>query len=205
MADLKRNFVQPKTQNKLKMSTEARRRALLKARGLADPHLNRSEFMKLKEKVGKFGMYVSIGHGTHLPAEPPVLIPHNVYVVFFTPPGYWGNIFDTLEQEFINILRSRKLFLQMIRGTLPSHKIPTIIRTKKWDWTHHIYPPGTYSENHLLEFFDPKKGTTEDVLKRGLYTRYDGLCGSYMIGEMSRRAHYGETKNLQQLVDGASL
>jgi hypothetical protein len=160
--------------------------------------------MKLKEKVGKFELYVSIGHGTHLPAEPPVLIPPNVYVVFFTPPGYWGNIFDTLEQEFINILTSRKLFLQMIRGTLPSEKIPTIIRTKKWDWTHHIYPPGTYSANHALEFFDPKKGTEEDVRQSGLYTKYDGICGGYRIGEMSRRAYYGETKYLQQLVDGAS-
>ena len=131
-----------------------RRSALLEARGLADPHLHLSEFTKLKRDLNSFDFYIAIGHGTHHPEQPPVQIPDNLFVVFFTPPGYWGNIKDTLQPEFLNTIRDESLFKKMIRGTLPPSKVPDIVKTKKWKWDHHIYPPGSYSAAHSLELFD---------------------------------------------------
>lgn len=172
----------------------ARRSALLKARGLADPRLHPSEFTKLKNDLNSFDFYIAIGHGTHHPDQPPVQIPDNLFVVFFTPPGYWGNVKDTMEPEFFNTIRDKSLFKKMIRGTLPPGKVPSLVKTKKWKWEHHIYPPGSYSAAHSLEMFDHERDTHPE-----LHALYDDISGVYEIGTTGRMLN-GTTQTLASLV-----
>jgi hypothetical protein len=179
----------------LNRASSARRAILYEKRtGKTDPHLHTSGFMKLRGKIDNFNMYIAIGHGKHEPSEAPVLVPHNVYLVFLTPPGYYGAIQDAIDPKFVSLIKKRSKFVDFMKGTLHRSQLPHIVTSKKWTWKHHIYPPGTYSAAHTLELYDK------------VYPEYDKLCGVLPITNSvtKRRYGHGTIKKLKDLVEQAS-
>ena len=176
----------------------ARRSLLYAKRGIADPHLHPSEFMKLTHKLDKLNMYIAIGHGQHEPSEPPVRVPHNVYLVFLTPPGYYGVIQDAIDPKFLYLIHRRRKFIDFMKGKLPPSQLPNIVKTRRWNWKRHIYPPGTYSAAHTLQLFD--KG------KNDVQSKYDKICGLLPITNYLTKTIYdhGTIKKLKNILEKAS-
>lgn len=174
------------------------------ARGLPDPHidphLSASGFKKLQENFEKMSMYMAIGHGTHHPTQPNVIIPHNVYVVFFTPPGYWGNAKYAIEDNFANLIGDKPRFINFLKGRLHEYQVPKLVKNFNWDWKHHIYPPGSECAAHSLEMFDNQMGPH----RKTIHEPYDNLSGLYEIGS-TQRLYHGTTQTLQNLVSDASI
>lgn len=156
----------------------------------------------LRNNIDNFNFAIAIGHGTHDPTLPPVLVPPNMYVVFMTKPGYLGHVQDTESLMFQTIFSNKNKVRQLLRGTLPPNQRPSLISQKKWDWKKHIYPPKSLIANHVLGFFDPPTRVNRTTGRTFYHNPvYDRLCGLWFLRDPSRSLGHGQTANLQQILN----
>ncbi len=174
----KMNAAKKRRMNKAKENTAARlaQRRATTLYNLRPPATNthKSKFDELGLQVNSMTFYMAIGHGTHIRDPPQFVVPPNVYIVFMTPAGYWGNIKDVLyDDKFREVFESETKIKHLIKDTLPQSNKPKIITKKGWDWKNHIYGPGKTAPMHRLEMYDREQ---KDISKD-----YDAICGFHKL------------------------
>lgn len=137
--------------------------------------LRKNQFTLIQENADSLEYFIAIGHGEHLPYEPIVKIPNNVYLVYTTAAGYWGNMADSLDPKFLALTTSLDKIKRLVKGTLQPNEIPELIQGRKWDWRNHIYPPESYSVEHSLKFYDTEKNN------HPLRNAFDKIAGMYHV------------------------
>ena len=180
---------------KLESSRKYRQKELQSYR--LDSMLKKDTFEYIQDHADSFEYFIAIGHGEHVPMKINVLIPHNVFVVYTTAPGYYGNMLDTLDPNFLALITDLNRMKRLIKGTLNPHEIPTLIQGRKWDWRNHIYPPGSFSVEHTLECYDLKRGTAENASRYSVFTEFDNVAGMYHVPNPSRSFHYDRRPPMQ--------
>lgn len=172
---------------------------------IPNQHLTPTGYREIQKNINSFDFFIAIGHGEHKPNEEPVIIPDNVYVVFTTAPGYWGNLLDSLDSKFLSLIKSARKIRELVLDRLNTSELPTLMTHRKWNWKSHIYPPKSICAAHTLSFFDLKKGTPENThgYWRGKYTAFDNIAGMYHVPS-ERRMFHGKDKTLRSLVNEAS-
>lgn len=157
----------------------------------------------LLSNIDNFKFAIAIGHGTHEPSLPAVLVPKDTYVIFTSKPGYLGDTSDIYNRKFMNAFGTNNRVRQLLRGNLPREQIPKLLTNKQWDWKKHIYPPGAIIANHSLQLFDrplPKNSPSEALGKE----MYDRLSGVWKVGTVGKELH-GTTQNLQDILNFVRL
>ena len=139
--------------------------------------------------IDKFKFAIAIGHGTHDPTHPPVLVPSDMYVIFMTKPGYLGHLQNTTSAKYQNLFSNQNKVRQFIKGSLPRNQLPTLVTNKSWDWKKHIYPPTSVIANHALELYDRNS------------PEYDALSGVWLLSDPSVRQGHGTILNLQEILN----
>jgi hypothetical protein len=158
-----------------------------------DQHLHPTDFERVKRNINSFDIYFAIGHGQHDPIHSPVQVPENVYVVFTTAPGYLGLLNDSLDEKFLTLLTDKTKAIKFIRGTLNEKDIPDLVKHRKWNWTKHIYPPGSICPYHTLSFFDHRKNE--------IFGLFDSVCGIHKVPTDTKGIFKGYKKDINEIMD----
>ncbi len=169
---------------------------------LRPPHLQKTEFEKFEEQVPFMDYYVAIGHGIHVRDPPVFKVPNNMFIIFMTPAGYWGNPKDVLyDPKFNKVFGDRTKLKQLLQDTLPNSDKPDVITKKGWNWRNHVYRPGTFAPMHILEMYDHDTTSHPEI-----HMQYNNISGLYKLlpNAHSSRLFNGEKKTLKKLAKTAS-
>ncbi len=177
---------------------------LTRQRGIINKRVHLEAYDYIVKHINDFKFYVAIGHGTHTNrTQPPVKVPKNVWLVYTTRPGYWGNMNDALDQKFLNLLTDENAMRRLITGSLANSNIPDVVRHRQWNWKNHVYPPDSYTADHSLELFDYKTNHAQN--QTSIWTRYHNVSGVYNVPAANvNDAHFrGSRMTVGQIMDHA--
>lgn len=184
---------------------QRKKNIMTRERGIINKRVHTQAYDYVKNHVNNFKFYIAIGHGIHMPQrnDNAVLVPNNVWLIYTTKPGYWGNVKDATDPKFVELITNENKLKRLIKGTLQSSEVPDLMARRQWKWYEHVYPPGSFTADHMLELYDHDAGTNLNRHRHGLHTTYDNLSGMYKVPSPTRHFH-GDTKTVGQFMEYAS-